>query len=272
MTRNLLPIGRFSKVTQLSVKSLRHYADIGLLVPAIVDPQSGYRFYSAAQATEGQVIRQLRALDMPLEDIRSVLRERDADAGRRRLAAHRVRISEELDRHQRILAFVDRLLEEGDGLMTYEVQVRGQEAQPYMALRLMTTQKTIGREAGEGFGKLFQFLGSKGVAITGVPFARYHGEEFDPEAVDAELCLPVAETLSGNGEIVPGTLPPGEVAVTLHAGPYEEISLAYQALGTWIQEHGHETAGPPQEMYLAGPPQVTDPTDYRTEVAWPIQK
>ena len=62
-----LSIGEFSKLTHLSVKALRHYHDVGLLVPAAVDRGSRYRRYDAAQARDAQLIRRLRALDMPID-------------------------------------------------------------------------------------------------------------------------------------------------------------------------------------------------------------
>ena len=76
---NLLPIGRFSKATRLSVKALRHYDELGLLRPAFVDPSSGYRYYRPAQANQAEAIRILRSLEMPLEEIRAVLGDAGGD-------------------------------------------------------------------------------------------------------------------------------------------------------------------------------------------------
>ena len=70
---DLLPIGRFSQLSRLSLKALRLYDQMGLMRPAYVDPESGYRYYSMSQAREAQLIRLLRRLDMPLSDIRQVL-------------------------------------------------------------------------------------------------------------------------------------------------------------------------------------------------------
>ena len=70
-----------------------------------------------------------------------------------------------------------------------------------------------------------------------------------------------------NGRELPG----GRVAYTLHSGPYESVGPIYAVLQKWIQEHGHECAGPPREVYLVGPGQVSDPAAFRTEVQWPIR-
>jgi len=86
---DLLPIGRFSKATRLSVKALRHYDELGLLRPAFVDPSSGYRYYRPAQANQAEAIRILRSLEMPLEEIRAVLAEGGGDLAGKRLHRHR---------------------------------------------------------------------------------------------------------------------------------------------------------------------------------------
>ena len=70
----LVSIGDFSRMTHLSIKALRFYHDQGLLEPARIDPDSGYRFYEPAQVPVAQVIRRFRDLDMPLDQVKAVLR------------------------------------------------------------------------------------------------------------------------------------------------------------------------------------------------------
>lgn len=84
----LMPIGRFSRLTGVGVKALRHYDEVGLLVPAAVDDETGYRFYSAEQVDRAEAIRLLRRLDMPLEEIRSTLAAGDPAALRAALVSH----------------------------------------------------------------------------------------------------------------------------------------------------------------------------------------
>jgi len=77
-TSSLMPIGRFSRLTGLTVKALRHYDELGLLPPAAVDPETGYRSYSAAQVGRAEWIRTLRLLELPLDDIATILATDDA--------------------------------------------------------------------------------------------------------------------------------------------------------------------------------------------------
>ena len=89
--------------------------------------------------------------------------------------------------------------------------------------------------------------------------------------MDLEVGLPVSEPIEPAGRVVPSTIPGGTVATTVHRGRYEDVGRAYRALGEWVQEHGHQTAGPPRETYLVGPEQVQDLGALRTEVSWPIR-
>jgi DNA-binding transcriptional MerR regulator len=86
--RSSLSIGDFSRATLLSVKSLRHYHEVGLLEPAGVDPATGWRRYSADQIPTAQVIRRFRALEMPLDDIHAVLGAPDPARRSELIAGH----------------------------------------------------------------------------------------------------------------------------------------------------------------------------------------
>jgi DNA-binding transcriptional MerR regulator len=89
----LMPIGRFSRLTGVGVKALRHYDEVGLLVPAAIDHETGYRFYSPDQVDRAEAIRLLRRLDMPLEEIRSTLDAGDPAALRAALVSHQREIA-----------------------------------------------------------------------------------------------------------------------------------------------------------------------------------
>jgi DNA-binding transcriptional MerR regulator len=89
----LMPIGRFSRLTGVGVKALRHYDEVGLLVPAAVDDETGYRFYAPDQVETAEAIRLLRRLDMPLEEIRTALAACDPADLRAALVSHQRRIA-----------------------------------------------------------------------------------------------------------------------------------------------------------------------------------
>src|SRR5258708_29269370 len=106
-----LAIGDFSRATHLTVKTLRHYHEPGLLEPAQIDPQTGYRRYTTEQIPVAQIIRRFRDLDMPLNEIRSVLSAPDVQARNDLIAAHLKRLEGDLARTQTAVASLRNLLE-----------------------------------------------------------------------------------------------------------------------------------------------------------------
>jgi DNA-binding transcriptional MerR regulator len=87
----LMSIGRFARLTGLTVKALRHYDEVGLLRPAAVDAETGYRSYGAEQVRRAETIRMLRRLELPLDDVRELLDTDDPELVRRILVDHQRR-------------------------------------------------------------------------------------------------------------------------------------------------------------------------------------
>src|SRR5262245_523428 len=104
MADGLLAIGAFSRASSLSIKTLRAYHEAGILVPARIDPQSGYRMYGVDQLADSAVIRRLRTLDLPLAQVKRVLDARDPELTRRILERHQRAMQDRLEETERIVA------------------------------------------------------------------------------------------------------------------------------------------------------------------------
>jgi DNA-binding transcriptional MerR regulator len=117
MDDELLPIGRFARLTGLSVGALRHYDELDLLRPAAVDPFTGYRRYRPGQLDDARIVARLRELEVPLDDIRAVLAEDDPAERARRLTAHRARVEARTYRLQRVLHHVTQITK-GDPIVS----------------------------------------------------------------------------------------------------------------------------------------------------------
>jgi DNA-binding transcriptional MerR regulator len=109
----LMTIGRFAHISGLSVHTLRHYDDVGLLPPAVVDPATGYRRYRRQQVRQARLIQALRGIDLPIEEIRTALGDASGDGARHVLRTHRSRLEREQSRMAARLADVDHYLEKG---------------------------------------------------------------------------------------------------------------------------------------------------------------
>jgi DNA-binding transcriptional MerR regulator len=108
----LLPIGRFARLSGLTVKALRHYDGLGLLSPARIDTTTRHRWYAPDQLEPARRIRRLRELDLPLPAIRAVLAA--SDGGRGLLIAYRRDVEARLAHDQRILHGLVHLIEGDD--------------------------------------------------------------------------------------------------------------------------------------------------------------
>ncbi|MEO1064569.1 MAG: MerR family transcriptional regulator [Actinomycetota bacterium] len=267
----LVSIGRFSAMTRLSVKALRHYDDVGLLTPAEVDPGSGYRYYALGQAGDAEAIRVLRGLDVPLDEIAELLGS-EPDELTVRLGRLRDRLEREVADRTRGLRFVEGLLSAEAPSLTYEVRTTALPDQEVVAIAATPSWTTMHDEIATGFGRIVEAITAHGIEPAGTPLILFH-EVIDPDRDGAiELCVPVAERPDLDGapdEPHSLTLRGGPAATTVHQGSYEEIAPAYHVLEGWLHEHGHVAAGSPRELYLSDPT-TTPPEQVLTEVQVPI--
>ncbi|WP_106398790.1 MerR family transcriptional regulator [Actinocorallia populi] len=265
----LVPIGMFSAMTRLSVRALRLYDELGLLRPTKVDASSGYRYYALGQAGEAESIRRLRALDMPIEEIRRVLAASPADVTAL-LSAHRQRLQAERDRHDHMLAVITRLINGEENLMNHTITVEVLPTRTVASVRRHTDLAGTGAAVADGFGTLIGALTQAGRHPVDAPFLVFHDVIDADNAGEIEVCIPIGAPIAATSSVQVGEMAETTAAVTVHQGPHAGIAPAYHSLTGWITEQGHEIAGPPREIYL-NDPAVTAEADLLTKVAWPIR-
>jgi DNA-binding transcriptional MerR regulator len=219
----MLTIGRFADVTGLTAKALRHYDEIGLLVPARVDPDNGYRYYDTAQVEHGVTIRRLRALELPLDEIKSLLGA-DGDTLRDRLAAHGYRVGEEArDKHSLLIEL--NALVEGGG---QEIAVDIREAPE---IRLAATIRHLGLVDGDGVWEMLQLawnrLAERGIEPAGPPTALFRSGDGDGTHL-VEAGFPVPEGVEGDDVLRVRTYPAATAAAVDHLGSYDDLHVTAQ--------------------------------------------
>jgi effector-binding domain-containing protein len=266
----LVPIGRFSDMTRLTVKALRHYADLGLLSSAHVDQSSGYRYYRLGQANRAEAIRILRRIDMPLDEIAEVLATDDPELIGKRLDRHRERLAARLADDERRLRFLERPIERGEGVMPYDVELKETSPETVAMVRRHTNLTRLSTDLVEGFGTIMREVGAASGTPTGTPFVVYPSVIDESTAGDIDICVPVAPDLDVDGDVTRVDVPAQLVASTVHRRPYDELRPAYHTVTGRIAEHGHQVAGAPRERYLNDPGQVP-PDELLTEIQWPIE-
>jgi hypothetical protein len=148
-----------------------------------------------------------------------------------------------------------------------QVSIRGLISQPYLGKRLHVRRADVGSAVRGGYAELFARLAAERVMPAGAPFLVASPPR--PEGMDVELGVPCAAPPAA-GDLYAGMLPGGRAAVVTYRGPYDGIAPTYEALARWLLANAYTTAAPPREVYLRGPEDVARPTEYVTEVVWPI--
>lgn len=266
-----LAIGDFSRATHLSVKTLRHYHRIGLLVPADVDPGTGHRRYGTDQIPAAQVIRRFRALDMPLQEIHAVISTPDLAARSELIAGHLQRLETTLTRTQDAAASLRDLLRPPLDSAPVAIEHRRMAATPAAVVSEVIDVRDASAWYQGALGELYALLAAQKVAPAGAGGAIYDNELFTHERGEATVFVPCQYGVRETGRVSAVVIPEAELAVTLHIGPHSaELDRAYGALGAYVADHALAVEGAIREYYLIGPHETTDESQWRTEIGWPI--
>lgn len=263
----MLSIGDFSRMTQLSVKTLRHYHDVGLMAPHHIDPTTGYRYYTREQLPTAQVVRRLRALDMPVADVKAVLAAGPDDRNEL-IGAHLGRLEAQLAQTQAAVsalrAIVDRPL---DGPA---VRHRSVPAQPAIAVHADVDRDDLPEWFFGAVTELLATVAEQSLTRTGPPGGLYGFEVFDRDRGPATVFVPVSGEVAATGRVVQFTVPAAELVVVEHHGPHDDVDLAYSELGDYATQHEISIEAPLREYYRRFSWDTGDSAQWATDLCWPI--
>ena len=191
---DMVSIGEFARMTRLSPKALRLYDEMGLLVPARVDPESGYRWYEVGQVGAARLVAALRRIGMPLAEIVPVLSA--APEGRAaRVAAYWAGAEAEHGHRRQLAAYlVDQLNGDGRGATMFEVTTRHMPARRILCLeRHVSGEPEVWALGKEFIGLFRERPAPRMVGRTGAWFLIYHGEVSEDSDGPVEFCRPVPD-------------------------------------------------------------------------------
>ena len=272
-TGELLSIGRFARLSGLTVKALRHYDSEGLLSPAHVDEWTGYRYYTADQAAEAVAIRRLRELELPLDEIASVLHA-DPDTVRERLAVHRATLQGRAVEVRQLIGTLDRLIEGKEPLVQQTTVEPRLEDIP--ALRVAVIADRVAVDDMFTFvpgtiERLIAWLAERGLECkAATTFIRDPVLGIEHDSLDVEIGVDVPEGTVGDGLVSLKTYPAARAAVHEHRGSYEGLPALYEPLREWILANGLEPGEQTREIYPANPSNTTNEQEYVTRICWPV--
>jgi DNA-binding transcriptional MerR regulator len=211
-------IGEFARLGQTSVKTLRHYARIGLLRPAYVEPRTGYRHYGADQLTRLNRILAYKELGFALRDVLILLEE--PERSRELVERRRKELVRERERVEARLALLDLV-------GPYRIAVRDVPSRPIASVR----EKLASHDECDALlAELENSRGTRG--------AVWHA--CAPRAIDCEAFVLV------DGDRGARELPACRVASLVYDGDYP---AAYEAMRAWIRASRHRVAGPKLEIF-----------------------
>lgn len=271
----MIRIGDFSKLSRVTIKTLRYYDEVGLLKPARVDDFTGYRYYTYEQLPRLNRILALKDLGFSLEEIAQFLVDAPTVEQMRgmlklRQAEIRQRVQDEAERLRRVEARL-RQLEQEEFMSKYDVVIKPVEPLKVAALRGVVPTPP---DQGRLWQELEGYLARQHVQPAGPCLSLYYDDEYKEKDWDIEVCEPIEADLPESQRVKVRQLDGAAMmACVLHHGPFVIIGQAYEALMKWIGENGYHIVGPGREVYLREA-REGDQNDANTltEIQFPVAK
>jgi DNA-binding transcriptional MerR regulator/DNA gyrase inhibitor GyrI len=263
----MFSIGEFSKISGLTVKTLRFYHERGVLIPASVDAESGYRYYDERNLDTARAIASLRDYGFSLDQIADILRDHGDEADILHFLQRRKQeLSERMTRDRNLVAHLDDIIQRENAARdvarqtAFEIQEK--ELQPMIVAGVRMQGKY--ESCGQGFAQLGRSLGRH---ICGPPLCLYYDDEHREDDASFEPCVPVRKALRVDGISI-RELDGGRCLSLTHRGPYNELGRSYQRLISFAKSRGYELTRPCREVYLKGPGMIFkgNPKKYLTEI------
>lgn len=270
----MIKIGDFARLSQVSVVTLRHYDDMGLLKPISVDSFTGYRYYSVNQLPRLNRILALKDLGFSLGQVEQVLNGLTVDQLRGMLKMKHAEVEQHLTEEQgRLARIANRLkqIELEDTMSDYDVVLKTVPATLIASCQVtIPTNDQVPQYLGEAYGAVWGYIKEAGAKDVGPNMAVWHqAAEVHANEV-AEAAVPIDRQLPGTDRVKVYQLPQTQVAAAVHQGEFENFQRLHTVLLKWIEENNYRIVGPYREVYISHDP--NNLANSATEVQYPIEK
>lgn len=260
-----------ARLLNLSVGTLRHYEQMGLLEPAYVDPASGYRYYGSRQLSTLNTIGNLRVLDLPLAQIREFVTTRDMDLIQRQLTKQQELIEHRRRELERMSRKIDQRLALLHGALNADLDTISEIEEP--ELRCATLHERVNptdayslgwhiRQLQQGQHETFAYLGNLGVGIAPERLAAGDFDGYD------EVFLLLDDTDDYLGDVE--TRPAARCLTISFRGTHGQAAPRYKQLLGYMREHNLAPTGPSREIALIDDIISDDPATYVTQITVPV--
>ncbi len=268
-----LKIGEFSQLMQVTVKTLRHYEQKGLLEPDEVDEWTGYRYYSIDQMQQLKDIRDLQRLGFTLDEIKDLFND----------GSHTPTIRQMTEKIRETEAQLKALIARRNQLLDWRNARKEMKTMEKFSIQslpeiivashreVIPNYAAIGPMCVEKIGPEMQRLGCK-CPPPGYCFTVEHNKEYTPTDIDIEYCEQVEEMGHDSAIIQFKRLPAVPRALCMkHTGPYERFYESFTEAFRYIEEHGYKVAGQHRTCYIDGVWNQEDPEKWLSVIQIPIE-
>lgn len=267
-------IGEFSKLTQVTIRMLRYYDETGLLKPAQIDRQTGYRMYSIEQIPILNKIIYLRDSGFQVSEIACLIKSTDDDFIAEQLDNKRMETLKAIQLEEERLKKIElakKELFECKNEMHFHVLTKSVPSYLVLSLRMVIPSYY---DEGRLWEELSAFIAKNKISVSkSDSFSIYHDPEYKERDVDIEICIPVNHAGATtdrftfrNTEAVP------LMAYTMVYGPFSNIRDAYLNLAQWLQANSqYKMRRQDRQIVHRGPFNESNPEKYLTEIQIPLE-
>lgn len=274
-TKNLFQIGEVSKFSNISIKTLRYYDEIGLLTPDEIDEFTGYRYYSHKQIILILVIKHLKKAGFSLKEIKLLLGREDMNYNKMQIEKKYKEIDDKISELLLLKEKLNYCLNEIDKVKAEKKE--GEIEVKYIPETYVVYLREKGNVSPEDFAikycKLWSIIEKNNLHAAKNVQALYYNnciEAENKDLLDIEVCAPVSE----NREI-PGIVRKfgGFKALSVvHYGSYDKLIEFYKKMFDYAEKHGYKVGKPAIDNYIVDIISTSNPDNYITELLLPISE
>ena len=272
----MLSIGELSKICQVSTKTLRYYAEIGLILPNEINYENGYRYYSIEQLETMLFIKRLKVYNFSLDEIKIILQSEEFKDEKLYLSLIEKR--KEIDKQVNELNIIleelnnDILnLKQGKSIMSYmenfDVKLVEIPNMNILYIRKMVQEHEFALEYTKCFSELLKNIEHNKLTMTSPPMVLFHSDEYSPFGLDTEFAIPIKECVKGTRDFNPGLC-----LKTVLKGSYSDLSSVYAKQLEYAEKEGYIAKDALFEVYVNDPTQVESENNLITEIYYPVKK
>ena len=268
-----LKIGEFSKLMQVTVKTLRHYEQMGLLLPDEVDRWTGYRYYTIEQMQRLNAIRELKDMGFSLEEIKDLYDDEYHEPSISQINAKLTECNRQI---RTLLRRRQQLIDTVNSKKNIKTMEKFSiQALPAIIVashrRVIKQYSDLGELCVNVIGPEMHRLGCK-CSPAGYCFTIEHNKEYTPTDIDIEYCEQVEEMGKDSAIIKFKQLDEVPKALCMkHYGPYDRFYESYTEAFKYLEEQGYEIAGHPRTVYVDGAWNQEDPEKWLSIIQIPVK-